>query len=342
MLFQFLKKKCVSLGVSPLSLLAILSILSCAFFLNKTSSSSTPTTKLTPEKKSSMWFQFSQVGNLKFLESLAKKEQIEKDLTTFQSIASATVALSLPSEEDILTPKQISVILTPHKNEQLSPSLLLSIIDYLLSSFPGLKKENITLSDTLGNTYSPGEIAPSSLLLATCKGYLEKIFPKEHFALTYVRTKQHPTIQLTINEKYLEKLSKEVKNNLLIHTEENMKKICGDLCSITIELFPFSPNTTKKSPLHTILIGILILFSSLGIIALASFYLAFYAYEKIPAESKKIKQGINITKLVEVLQKESPEKIGLILSYLDPKKANELLNKLPEDIKNKIMKLYKY
>lgn len=341
MFFQFLKRKCVSLGISPVSFIAILAILSCAFFLNKTSSSPIPSSNLPSEKKSPRWFQFSQIGNIKFLESLAKKEQIEKDLTTFQSIAHATVALSLSSEEESLHPTQISVILTPHKKELLSPSLLSSITDYLLSSVPNLKKENITLSDTLGNTYSPGEVTPSSLLLTTCEGYLGKILPKEHFALTYVQTPSLPTIQLTINEKYLEKLSKEARENLLIHTQETIGKICGESCSTTIERFPFSSNLiTKTSPLHKIFIGSAILFASLGIIALASFYLAFYAYEKIPPESK-IKQGINITKLIEVLQKESPEKIGLILSYLDSKKANALLNRLPEDIKNQVMK-FKY
>lgn len=341
MFFQFLKKKWTPLGISPLSFLAILAIFSCAFFFNKTSSSVPLSSRSSSTKKSSNWLQFSHVGNIKYLESLAKKEQIEKDLTTFQSIASATVALSLPAEEETSQPTQISVILTPQKNELLSPSLLLSITDYLLSSVPGLKKENITLSDTFGNTYSPGEAAASTLLLSACEGYLGKIFPKEHFALSYVQTPHYPCIQLTINENYLEQLSPEARGSLINHTEKNIKKICGDLCSVTIEYFPFSPRHRQKtSTLYTIIIGVVILFASLGIIALASFYLAFYAYEKIPSSSK-IKQGINMTKLVEVLQKESPEKIGLILSYLDPKKANELLNKLPEDMKSQVMK-FKY
>lgn len=38
-------------------------------------------------------------------------------------------------------------------------------------------------------------------------------------------------------------------------------------------------------------------------------------------------------------KKESPEKIRLILSYLDPKKADEIFKHLPEDVKHQVLKL---
>ncbi|WP_348663279.1 type III secretion system protein [Chlamydia vaughanii] len=338
MLFQFLKKKFASLGTSSLSLLAAMAVIGCAIFFGKTSSPSLPSQPQS-EKKTSSWIKLSQVGNPKLLESLAKKEQIEKDLTTFQSVTGATVALSLPSEEDSHIVPQVSVILSSYKNERLSPSLLVSITDYLSSSIPGLTKEHITLADNLGNTYSPEEFSPLSLLLATCENHLGKIFPKEHFIITCLTKQNHPEIQLIINESYLTKLSKNKRESFLSYAEENLKNICGENYPIVIEKFPFSKAAKAHNKLNKVIIGIAILLSSLGIIALASFYLAFYAYEGIPSESKKIKQGINITKLVEILQKESPEKIGVILSYLDPKKAEELLNQLPEDIKNQVLKL---
>ncbi|ETR79622.1 Flagellar M-Ring Protein [Chlamydia pneumoniae B21] len=82
----------------------------------------------------------------------------------------------------------------------------------------------------------------------------------------------------------------------------------------------------------------MILVISLMIVALASFYLARHAYERVSPEPRKIKRGINISKLLEIIQKESPEKIALILSYLDPKKAEALLNRLPEDLKHQVLK----
>ncbi|SYX09366.1 type III secretion system protein,Secretory protein of YscJ/FliF family [Chlamydia poikilotherma] len=338
MFFQFLKKKAASLGISPLGLLVVSTALGSALFFGKNASKS-PDFSEPPAKKTTGWFKLSQVGNPKLLESLAKKEQIERDLTMFQSVANATVALSLPTEDDPNIVPQVSVILSSHKNEVFSSSLLLSITDYLSSSIPGLNKEHITLSDNLGNIYSPGEFPTNSLLLSACEGYLGKIFPKEHFSLAYLATKNSPTVQLTINEKYLAKFPKEKREAFLIHAEDHLKKICGNTHAIVIEKFPFSQTIQKDRLSYKLLVGGTILLSSLGIIALASFYLAFYAYERIPVESKKIKQGINITKLVEILQKESPEKIRLILSYLDPNKADEIFNHLPEDVKHQVLKL---
>ncbi|MEF9519663.1 type III secretion system protein [Chlamydia crocodili] len=338
MFFQFLKKKAASLGISPLGLLVVSTALGSAIFFGKNTSKS-PDFSQTSEKKTTGWFKLSQVGNPKLLESLAKKEQIERDLTMFQSVANATVALSLPTEDDPDIVPQVSVILSSHRNEVFSSSLLLSITDYLSSSIPGLNKEHITLSDNLGNIYSPGEFSTNSLLLSTCEDYLGKIFPKEHFALAYLITKNTPTVQLTVNEKYLAKFPKEKREAFLVHAEDHLKKICGSNHPIIIEKFPFSQTIQKDRLSYKLLVGGTILLSSLGIIALASFYLAFYAYEHIPSESKKIKQGINIAKLVEILQKESPEKIRLILSYLDPKKADEIFKHLPEDVKHQVLKL---
>lgn len=40
-----------------------------------------------------------------------------------------------------------------------------------------------------------------------------------------------------------------------------------------------------------------------------------------------------------MMKRESPEKVALILSYLDAAKAEELLDKLPEDMRNAVLKL---
>lgn len=267
-----------------------------------------------------------------------KKEQIEKDLAAFQPIASATVALSLPPEDHPQSPPSLSVILSLHDHEQLSPSLRRSIFDYLLSSVPGLTTEHITLSDTLGNIYALVDDSSLSYLLATCENYLGKIFPKEHFALSSIPSQTTTSIQLTVNEKYLQRFSKIEREKFLSYVQDHLQRICGDTHPILIEKFPFSQCVSKKCSLYTLCVGIIILLVSLGIIALATFFLAFYAYDGIHPHSE-IKQGINMTKLIEILQKESPEKIGMILSYLDPHQAEELLNHLPEDMKNQVLRL---
>ena len=62
--------------------------------------------------------------------------------------------------------------------------------------------------------------------------------------------------------------------------------------------------------------------------------------EKLSKSQQKEKiQSINIPKLIEMMKRESPEKVALILSYLDAAKAEELLDKLPEDMRNAVLKL---
>ncbi|CRH47910.1 type III secretion system protein [Chlamydia trachomatis] len=77
---------------------------------------------------------------------------------------------------------------------------------------------------------------------------------------------------------------------------------------------------------------------SLGILGFATFYLAFHTYDHVSQQKEKI-QSINIPKLIEMMKRESPEKVALILSYLDSAKAEELLNKLPEEMKSAVLKL---
>lgn len=278
------------------------------------------------------------MGNPRLIESLAKKEQLEKDLTSFYPIVSSKVAIAFPGEDDMASPLNLSVILTLAKETSLTPPLLLSITEYLCSSLPGLTREHISLSDNLGNLYMPTSITINSLLIHGLENYLGKLFPKEHFALAYHLRESKPTLQLTLNQSYLSHLSKEESEKIITHTSQYLYQNYHDSYDIVIETIPFARLQNRKPLISKVLIGIMILIISLTIVALSSFYLAKHAYERVSPEPKKIKRGINISKLIEIIQKESPEKIALILSYLDPTKAEELLSKLPEDLKQQVLK----
>ncbi|ANH78655.1 type III secretion system protein [Candidatus Chlamydia sanziniae] len=338
MFFQNLKKKLAALGVSPLGFFLVVGAISCAMLFSKSSSTSKSLTPTKVEKTSNHWLKFSQTGNLRFMEALAKKEQLERDLTTFDSIMAAKVALALPLEEETENLLKLSVILTPQKDAFLTPSLLFSITDYLCSSVPGLHKENITLSDNLGNFYSPEPRSMNSLFFTTLENYLKKIFPKEHFAFSYLPSEEKPIVQFTINENYVNSLPKEESDKVINHAIHYLHQNCSDFCTIITERLPFAYQHRQHSGVSKFLIGCVILLSSLSIVALASLYLGWHAYERVSPEPKKIKRGINITKLVEIIQKEPPEKIALILSYLDPKKAEILLSRLPENLRNRVLK----
>ncbi|EPP34539.1 secretory of YscJ/FliF family protein [Chlamydia ibidis] len=336
MFLQFLKKKFSLLRISPLYFFA-LGGLGLTIFLGKTPTSSLSSSYPQSEKKTTSWFKLTQVGNPKLLESLVKKEQLEKDLTNFEPIANATVAISLSEEEEVSP--QLSAILTLKKDAVLSPSLRQSIIDYLVSSVYGLQKEHITLSDNFGQIYSDNIAYPNPASLSRAKEYLSKLLPQRHFTLLHLNTEGSPIIQFLINENYINSLQKNKRERILQHSLNYINQTLDNGNTVQVEILPFSKDTTNRTLILQFIIGGMVLLSSLAIVGLASFYLASYAYEAIPKDPKKIKRGINIGKLVEILQKESPEKIALILSYLDPKKADELFKQLPESTQKQVLEI---
>lgn len=308
------------------------------FFFGQTAQPETIHISPKQEKKQFSWLRLSQIAKPKMVESFAKKEQIEKDLLTFQPIAHATVALSLPEEDDNCL-QQVAVILTLHEGEELSGSIVHAIIDYLSGCLPGIDKNQITVSDNFGNVYAPTNNASPSLLITSITTHLSRLLPKEHFIVNSLPSSEHTHIHLTLNETYLNTLSQSKMKQLVTHIENYLAHICPHQQASMVEILPFTKTTKKSHFWSKSMTSLTILLISLLIIAGASFCLAFYTYELMPQHAGKIKRGIDITKLVELLQKEPPEKIVLILSYLDSTKAEELLNRLPEHTRNQILKL---
>lgn len=337
MLFKLLKSKLSLLKIPSVLLLVCLGV-GCAMYFGTVSISPSFIQPTFPGKK-------TVPANRTLTRSIAKhpyslnKELLEKELTTFQPISHAVIAFSGPSEQDPSATPKLSVVLSLYKQAALSAAQVYSITDYLIKSIPGLSKEHITISDSLGNIYAPVHIAAHSALLATSSAYLERVLPKQHFSLDYIPHKEHACLQISINEKYLSSLPLTDQEKIISHAEHYLNNVYDGECQVHIEVVPFANQISRFGKTPKLLITLTIFFSSLGIVSLASFYLAFYAYEYMPKESKKLGQGLHIPKLVEILKQESPEKISLILSYLEPQKAEELFNKLPENIKKEMQKL---
>ncbi|AGJ64174.1 type III secretion system protein [Chlamydia trachomatis] len=327
---RFLKNKIASTKSLGYLLAAIL----IGFIMLYKPSSPQPTpTVASTEKKPSHWLKLSHLGNLQSIEIQAKKEQLEKDLTLFEPVLQATVALS--QEEDSLA--EISVILSLPQASTLSPSLVHSITDYLTRSVPGLTKEHITLSDQHGNLYSPLFEQSNTLLTTSLERSLQTILPQTHFALNYIPVADEGHLQLLVDEDYLNTLPKGARVKLLSHMQEILSAFSE--MHPSVDIVPFlKPVAHKTSRLSSIVLSITIVLLSLGILGFATFYLAFHTYDHVSQQKEKI-QSINIPKLIEMMKRESPEKVALILSYLDSAKAEELLNKLPEEMKSAVLKL---
>lgn len=330
MLPRFLKHKTASVKSFGYLLAAIL--IGVILLYKPSSPQPAPATTLT-EKKPSPWLKLSHLGNLQSIDTQAKKEQIEKDLTMFDPILQATVALSQGEE----TPAEISVILSLPHAQTLSPSLVHSITDYLMRSVPGLTKEQITLSDQQGNLYSPFLEQNTTLLTTSLERSFQAILPQKHFTLNYIPLANEWLLQLLIDENYLDTLSKTARVNLLSHIQEILAAFPE--IHTSMDIVPFlTPATPKISHFSSIALSIAIVLLSLSILGAATFYLAFHTYDHVSQQKEKI-QSINIPKLIEMMKRESPEKVALILSYLDAAKAEELLDKLPEDMRNAVLKL---
>lgn len=318
-LLRLLKKTFSSFKLSPIPIGIAIAVVALIYL----GCSRSPELLVQPtKKKTSTWLQLSQLGQPKFLELQAQREQLEHYLTSFEAIAQATIALSIEEEK----PK-LSVILSLQQHAELTPPLIYSITDYLLTSIPGLTKEYLTISDSLGNMYSPMQV--TSINVAAIEKHLEKLLPKQDFQLSYIQHENQ--LQMDINERYLDRLSTERKEKLLEYIGAYFKHNYHE--QVHVSIFPFAKSIDRFTK---IALSLTIFFSSLGIISLASFYLAFYAYDRLPSESYKIKGGIHIPKLVEILQNEPPERISLILSYMDPQKAQELLEHFPKEVRGKI------
>ncbi|MBQ8498786.1 type III secretion system protein [Chlamydia sp.] len=330
MLPRFLNNKIASIK----SVGYILAVIFIGLIIVYRPSSPQPNPSVAPvEKKASHWLKLTHLGNLQSMELQAKKEQLERDLTMFDPVLQATIALS--QGEDL--PTEISVILSLPHALTLSPSLVHSITDYLMRSIPGLTKEHITLSDQQGNLYSPLFEQNATLFTDSLARSLQTVLPQKHFTLNYIPLSNEGHLQLLVDEDYLNTLSKDSRAKLLSHTQEILTTF-PEIHS-SVDVVPFLKTTAPKtSRLSSIVLSIVIVLLSVSILGSATIYLAFHAYDHVSQQKQKI-QSINIPKLIEMMKRESPEKIALILSYLDSDKAEELFNKLPEEMKSAVLKL---
>lgn len=114
-------------------------------------------------------------------------------------------------------------------------------------------------------------------------------------------------MQLLIDEDYLNTLPKGARVKLLSHMQEILSAFPE--MHPSVDIVPFlKPVAHKTSRLSSIVLSITIVLLSLGILGFATFYLAFHTYDHVSQQKEKI-QSINIPKLIEMMKRESPEKL---------------------------------
>lgn len=98
-----------------------------------------------------------------FQQQMAKKRALEGELAntikTMNEVDSATVALAIPQESVFADPEKpvattASVTVEPKTSKEISNDTVQAIVNMVSSSIPNLKKENVSVVDTTGNTLS--------------------------------------------------------------------------------------------------------------------------------------------------------------------------------------------
>ena len=283
---------------------------------------------------------------LQVLEMRALKGQLEQDLTRFDYIKKASVILDIPTTKGFGNPHhktKASVILTLTPETILSLSQLKAITYHLSGAIRGLEPSMIAISDTAGKLYKAidpngGEEyfvdqnkALEKALEQKLNNFLIKLLGEAHF----ITSVQSPPID---GEKF----------SLSIIIDKSYEKLLPDIQSYIEEiilvnkvqydlfLHTFCFKEEEKKSTGFISFGwslfFLLLFSAMGVVI----YLIFFrTREDLPLTG--VKTQINIKKLANAIEAEDPKTIALMISYLEPKKAEQMLNAFSEHVQEKIL-----
>lgn len=252
---------------------------------------------------------------LQVLEMRALKGQLEKDLTAFEKIKNASVILDIPPPKTFSGtkyPAKASVILTLMPKAHLSTSELRAITNHLTGAIRGLEPSMIAVSDTTGKLYK--------MIDPTGKG--ESID------------------QLTLFEEHLEEkiatLREEIKQQLTTHV-----KGYGSESALSEILLPSdkkeASQVTKGYEGKTLGFLFTLSFFIAVCIAILPFFRRFKRKKGEEGTLFQLMTKIDLKKLGASLQNEDPRKIALMLSYLQPSRAEQLIAALDTTLQEEVL-----
>lgn len=289
---------------------------------------------------------------LQVLEMRALKGQLERDLAGFESIKTARVSFdSAPTKKfsgQIKQPKA-SVIVTMQPGQVLSWSQLSAITAHLAGAIHGLEPHMIAVSDTAGHLYQVPQSAPhfdpettqkmiqKEALEREVRGYLERVLGSEHYHMTLSLVDEKLFISLcydTNKRKDTSFFETEVKQHISLLSKELEIDFSALPFKETAEILPVKPSFWGR--LNVFVFVALLFFPPLLL-------LGGYLYKKKKnghsEEEKltKIVPKINLEKLAKSLESEDPELIAWTLSYLEPERAEKIMNRFPDSFQEQVM-----
>jgi type III secretory pathway lipoprotein EscJ len=287
---------------------------------------------------------------LQVLEMRALKGQLERDLMGFDSVKGARVSFDTTPEKKFATQSseaKASVILTLHDHSPLSWTQLHAITAHLAGAVRGLEPHMIAVSDTQGRLYQipdkDAESQPSRIqkklaqekLQANVRTFLDRILGQENYHLTLDGDEERLSISLCYDER-APFLEEELSKILTDHLKPLTQILELDLSSLP---FYGSPIVEKvNQPLWGFFHVLLFLFFLMGAPILYFFHY-YHQRKSAPEEEKltKIVPKINLEKLASSLEREDPELIAWTLSYLEPQRAEKIMDRFPPEFQEEVM-----
>ncbi|MEZ5315182.1 MAG: hypothetical protein R3E91_03095 [Chlamydiales bacterium] len=294
---------------------------------------------------------------LQVLEMRALKGQLERDLVEFEQIKNANVILDMPPVRSFggsSHKTKASVILELNPEAILSSSQLRAVIYHLAGAVHGLEPNMIAISDTKGKLYTAIDPEGQEELLSNAALVFEEhLNQKIEMLLAFLigkgryissvqagmeRGKEQPyslSVVVVIDQEF-EKFLTDIENQ--IHTI-----LLGyDIPShIKVSLFSFEKE--KKLLIHNqeskSYIGVIVILLT-SLLILAALYPFFRKYSKQKQEDNlfRVMTRIDIQKLAESIENEDPQTIALMLSYLEPIRAEKLITFFPQELQEEIFK----
>lgn len=286
------------------------------------------------------------------LEMRALKGQLERDLSSFEPIKSASVILDIPPSETFHQASpyktKASVILTLIPGARLSSSHLAAITNHLACAVRGLETDRIAISDSKGRLYKTsdpmGKNDPQETFEEEVRGKMDplltKIVGQDHFH-THVQTKEERhTLAITIDRSIVSEQSQQAG------MERQLRAI---VCSFDnkveplIEFLSFAEESNGENEIKKGEIYILWALLSMVIVVVALHL--FLSLRKKRGNTDKretdpivrLMAGFDPHLLVNAIAHETPATIAMMISYLQPEKAEEMLTLFPEKIQDDIL-----
>ncbi|MCH9625597.1 MAG: hypothetical protein S4CHLAM123_07730 [Chlamydiales bacterium] len=301
---------------------------------------------------------------LEVLEMRALKGQLEKDLTGFEHIKSASVILDIPPQRSFGGSKyqtKASVILTLMPGARLFPSELRAITNHLAGAVRGLESNMIAISDTSGKLYKALDPEGEEELFSNAQilfemnleekifALLKKLVGEEHFYTT-VQVSLEPQTEAV----HTLSIATAIDQHALIEVEEEVFKIeikeqlaaiargYGIEIEPTVHVLPFEKKRKvwKEHKQRINYTGLIfsIIFVSLALICI---YFLTRRYKRNKEEEDetlfRLMTRMDLDQLADSIKGEDSETIALMLSYLEPKRAELMILALDDQLQEKVL-----